>query len=289
MGEENGKCSVVCGIYKITNKKTKKVYIGSSENLKKRFYDHRSDLENNRHKNFKLQNSWNKHGSSEFAFEIILFCREDDLIQNEQMFIDFHSTESMYNICLIAGNTKGYKHTEESKIKIGKNSLGNKHSLGRKLSDDHKKIIKESLKARVITKETREKLSKIHKGKPKSEDHKRKIAETLKGVPLPEKARINSQTPEAIEKRRQKLLGRPLSEDHKKKLKGSRTEEGTKAWREKMVGRKQTESHMINAREGRRKRREKDLAEKLQKEFNLGKNETTVSIVVEDIKQQTTK
>lgn len=203
------------GIYKITNIKTKKVYIGSSENLSKRLRDHKNDLISGIHKNFKLQNSWNKHGEENFTFEVILLCAQQDLISNEQMFIDFFSVERMYNICLIAGNTKGYKHTEEAKLKIGRRSLGNSHGKGRKISEEHKQKLVEFNTGRKHSQKTKEKISKLHKGKPKSEDHKRKIADTLRGKPLCEKAMINSHTPEARERQSKIMLGKKWTQEQK--------------------------------------------------------------------------
>jgi len=45
----------IIGIYKITNTKNNKVYIGESNNIYKRWKEHIDDLNNNKHHSKKLQ------------------------------------------------------------------------------------------------------------------------------------------------------------------------------------------------------------------------------------------
>jgi group I intron endonuclease len=59
------------GIYKIFNKVNNKYYIGSSNNIKRRWRDHKKMLRGNRHDNIYLQNSWNKYGENNFDFIVI--------------------------------------------------------------------------------------------------------------------------------------------------------------------------------------------------------------------------
>ena len=63
--------NIISGIYKIVNLKNGKFYIGSSKNIIRRWYFHKSALKNKRHHCIHLQRSWNKHGESSFRFEII--------------------------------------------------------------------------------------------------------------------------------------------------------------------------------------------------------------------------
>lgn len=69
-------------IYKITNLINKKVYIGKSVNVEKRFKHHKSALRNNKHVNKHLQASWNKYREESFAFEVL--C-ENKNISNEEL------------------------------------------------------------------------------------------------------------------------------------------------------------------------------------------------------------
>lgn len=55
-------CKLKCGVYKITCLPTNMIYIGSSNNILKRWDNHRWLLRHNKHNNNYLQNSWNKYG-----------------------------------------------------------------------------------------------------------------------------------------------------------------------------------------------------------------------------------
>lgn len=79
----------ISGIYKITNTINNKFYIGSSNNIKKRWNRHKMDLRNNKHKNTLLQNSYNKYGVDVFLFEIIEIISEYNmLLEREQYYLD---------------------------------------------------------------------------------------------------------------------------------------------------------------------------------------------------------
>jgi len=60
-----------CGIYKITCKNNSKFYIGSSININRRLRDHIRLLKRNKHKNKRLQDSWDKYGEENFKYEIV--------------------------------------------------------------------------------------------------------------------------------------------------------------------------------------------------------------------------
>lgn len=79
------------GIYKITNFKNKKTYIGSAIYIKKRWNQHLNDLKQQKHSNPYLQKAFNKYGKKNFKFEIlecILFRDEKPLIEREQFYLD---------------------------------------------------------------------------------------------------------------------------------------------------------------------------------------------------------
>ena len=56
-----------CYIYKIINKVTNEKYVGQTTNFSRRMLDHTQQLNSNRHKNPKLQASWNKYGEKNFS------------------------------------------------------------------------------------------------------------------------------------------------------------------------------------------------------------------------------
>lgn len=65
---------MISGIYKITNIKNNKVYIGESIDIRKRWLEHLEELKNNKHINYKLQKDYNIFGKENFKFEIIDIC-----------------------------------------------------------------------------------------------------------------------------------------------------------------------------------------------------------------------
>jgi len=71
------------------------------------------------------------HGPSNFSLEILAYCKEAECVKLEQEFLDLLTAE--YNILQKAGNSLGYKHTEESKAKIAAALLGHQHSEETKL------------------------------------------------------------------------------------------------------------------------------------------------------------
>lgn len=96
------------GIYKIFNTKNKKVYIGSSKHIEKRWKEHIHRLENNAHHSSKLQKSYDKvQDKSVFKFEIIEELSEDQLKEREQHYIDlFDAFNAGYNCCAEVDNPK---------------------------------------------------------------------------------------------------------------------------------------------------------------------------------------
>jgi group I intron endonuclease len=61
----------ICGVYCIKNIINNNLYIGSSKNLKLRYFNHKTKLKNNKHENKHLQNAWNLYGEQNFKFYII--------------------------------------------------------------------------------------------------------------------------------------------------------------------------------------------------------------------------
>lgn len=92
------------GIYQIENKINSKVYIGSSNNIKRRWQKHKALLRHNKHPNSHLQAAWNKYGEDNFIFSIIELCNIDSLLDREQYFINIRNPE--YNQTLIAGKVE---------------------------------------------------------------------------------------------------------------------------------------------------------------------------------------
>lgn len=108
------------GIYKITNIKNNKSYIGSAVFLNKRKNHHFSSLNLNKHHSPYLQRTYNKYGKEIFKFEVLATCPKEYLIKLEQWFIDNLKPE--YNTCKVAGSQLGYKHKKETIQKMKESS-----------------------------------------------------------------------------------------------------------------------------------------------------------------------
>lgn len=112
------------GIYKIENLLNGKIYVGSTSAMgfTRRWRCHRNQLRINKHPNAHLQHAWNKYGETNFKFEIIESCSSSDCIVREQHY--FNTLKPQYNIHMVAGSARGYRHTTIAKQKIGSGSRG---------------------------------------------------------------------------------------------------------------------------------------------------------------------
>lgn len=119
-----------CGIYCILNTITNKVYIGSSENISKRWYVHRRDLNNGireKHNPY-MQHAWNKYGESAFSFQVLEYCQTNELREREQWWLDLtkcYEEEIGYNISRFAyAPMRGRNMSEGSRRKISSSMKG---------------------------------------------------------------------------------------------------------------------------------------------------------------------
>ena len=98
----------LCGVYCIENIQNNKKYIGISRNIKRRWVEHRCELNNNTHVNQYLQSSWNKYGKTNFKFYIVELCEEEELSDKECYYIKLYKTlshENGYNLTIGGENT----------------------------------------------------------------------------------------------------------------------------------------------------------------------------------------
>ena len=85
------------GIYKITNLKNGKVYIGQSKNIFERKLQHFTALHTHWHENTQMQKDWNKdsHG---FRWDVVEYCPLNKLNEREKFWIDkYDSIDKGYN------------------------------------------------------------------------------------------------------------------------------------------------------------------------------------------------
>jgi group I intron endonuclease len=172
------------GIYKITCTSNNKVYIGSSSNIKNRWYSHKSKLRRGEH-NPNLLSSYKKYGMESFCFDIIEECNVEDLIKREIFWADFYKKQGveLFNCGIFLDNpTRGVPLTNEHKIKMGLKLKGiEPHNKNKKAPDWVRAKISERQKeiGRKPTAENIEKLRAIAK-LPKSEEHKKNLSDSRK-------------------------------------------------------------------------------------------------------------
>ena len=127
------------GIYKITNKINKKVYIGQSTNIEQRFIKHKAELRGGYHHNKHLQKAWNKYGEINFKFEIIYvvpnFILDEKYIHDllNKLEIDYilvyDSTNINKGYNLTKGGKDGSYHTEETKKILSEKRIGKNNPM----------------------------------------------------------------------------------------------------------------------------------------------------------------
>lgn len=71
-------------IYKITNTRNGKCYVGSTTKPLVRKFHHLARLRAGKHHSPKLQKAFRKYGADAFTFEVIEECAAEDLISREQ-------------------------------------------------------------------------------------------------------------------------------------------------------------------------------------------------------------
>ena len=102
------------GIYKITNQINGKIYIGQSIDIEKRWEDHKYYNSNEK---TKLQYALQKYGVSNFSFEIIELCKQEELNEKEIFWISYYNSyEDGYNMTLGGSSFSFITDIDEQKI-----------------------------------------------------------------------------------------------------------------------------------------------------------------------------
>ena len=155
----------------------------------------------------KKRNNWWNHLVDKYGYDIII--EEDNLTQIEAFELERYWIKrigrrdlglgTLVNLTDGGEGSVGYKHTKETLLKI---SGENNPSFGKKLTDEHKLKCSEALKGRLVSEETRLKISIAQKGVKRgpskkrgitlSDEQKKKMSDSKKGKPWTQ-ARIDAQ------------------------------------------------------------------------------------------------
>lgn len=110
------------GVYQIRNLVNGKIYIGQSTRLVDRRYNHFRLLALGKHHTPHLQSAYNKYGAENFVFEVLVYCEPDSLDYFEQKSIN--ELRPQYNSRLEATSNRGHKMSDETKRRISLSNMG---------------------------------------------------------------------------------------------------------------------------------------------------------------------
>lgn len=160
------------GIYAIVNLKTQDVYIGSSVNIARRWYQHRSQLRLRKHHCAELQGQWTRDGEAFFAFIVLERTGKahSQRIEREQWWIS--NTFDVINTSGHAGSGPKFGHQQSEATKSKRSAT----MKGRKQSPEHT-----ARHAAAIRGRKNPGVSAARKGKHLSAAHRAKISAAQQG------------------------------------------------------------------------------------------------------------
>lgn len=171
-------------IYAIINIINDKHYVGQTIDKDKRFKEHIKTLNGNYHCNKHLQRAWGVYGNDSFIFVVLEKCYLHQLTACEQKWINWLQPE--YNMAPVAGSMLNYKHTEEAKQNMSKAHLGFKPSDETRAKMSQARLGNKNAAGIKHTAERIEHRAKFIRGIPKSAEHKAKISAGNKGKVISE-------------------------------------------------------------------------------------------------------
>jgi len=223
-----------CGIYGIRNIVDGKWYVGQSVRIEERRGRHFGRLAQGTHFNEHLQASYNCYGKECFDFHILEEVPEDMLDIRERSWIEYYeSTQKRYGYNREDGGSFSKRHSEETKLKIGKAHKGKiitkemrlKMSLahiGKKLSEETCRNMSIARKGHTTSLETRRKIGEANKGNKHFLGHRHSpesiIKMSLASKGRPKSAEHCQSLSEAHKGEKNFNFGKHFSEEHRKHL-----------------------------------------------------------------------
>lgn len=124
------------GIYLWYNNLNGKYYVGSANNLTRRLSTYYSVVYLNNADNA-IHRAILKYNHENFSLYILEYCSPEKLIEREQFYIDMLTP--LYNALKIAGSSLGFKHSEETAIRISEAQKGVNNSMYGRSGEDSPK------------------------------------------------------------------------------------------------------------------------------------------------------
>ena len=109
------------GIYKITNLLNQKSYIGKSNDIDRRWAQHKSPYEWSRQPDSSLYLTFQKYGLDNFKFEIIEECKVEELGEKEKYWVEYYDT--FYNGYNQTAGGEGNNYDSHPKHKLTKQDV----------------------------------------------------------------------------------------------------------------------------------------------------------------------
>ena len=177
-------------LYKITNRKNNKVYIGQAKNFSARMSAHRRNGRNPDITGQRIHYAIHKHGAENFDYEIIASSKtRPDANETEDVLIaQYKSTDPRFGYNIKPGGlTSGHAEITKQKIRnatINQIAERGHPALGSKRTPEQLARLSAALKARdhesIYNEEVRRKMSESHKGKPQTKEQIQKRSEAIR-------------------------------------------------------------------------------------------------------------
>ncbi len=177
-------------VYKITCLGNGKFYIGSTVSFRKRIAEHMRLLRRGTHHNMHLQRVYDKYGEDSLIKEVVEVVPMDgDLRDVEQSWINRYDFAELINVSHYA---TAPTYTDEAKKKIANSKIGSlnpmfgkswtetkrqqmkermsgegNHNYSKSMPEEVRAKISDANKGRILSSETRAKMSLFHTGRPK--------------------------------------------------------------------------------------------------------------------------
>ena len=205
------------GIYSIRNKANGKLYVGSTVDFASRWANHRCQLRKGDHDNSYLQRAWVKYGEDAFEFAVLMECPEGDLAVAEARFIQESRAGTREHGYNLDTIIQGRRVVSpETRAKISA------ACKGRKLSDETRAKISAAKMGKKHSPEARAAMSLAQTGRKHSEETLQKFRTRIQTDET--KAKIAAahtglpKSPGHRENLRLAHLGKTLSDETKEKL-----------------------------------------------------------------------
>ena len=206
---------IIIGVYKISNIKDGRYYIGHSQNIEKRFKTHKYNLKRGKHINMFLQNSYNKYGLDSFTFEII--HKFDNVEKSKEKELEYLQNleirKELFNLNYNNDGGDMLSHHPNKKEIIKKGIETKKKNIELMTEEQRKKSYskfgeKNGMFGKTHTKEAREIISNKNKGNTYRLGYKCS-EEICKKISVIAKQRIREKNP---------FFGKVHSEEARKKI-----------------------------------------------------------------------